>query len=163
MHSTHTRTRLRLEGVPSPVVTHVVRRSGDRVTLRQPLPFLQLDGMVEDERGRRGRIARVDVSLEGNLPSLVLEVAYAAEVVETAPPEVPSARAPSPRRDATVPFELPSVRNSSAPPIAVGAPAAPAWWHPAAWWTALTRWLRRRLPLPTRAASPRLPAHANRQ
>lgn len=158
MEQTHTRTRLHLEGLASPIVTRITHRSRDALTLQQPLPFLQLHRLVEDESGRKGRLEGIDVKMDGNVPHLVLRVSY--------PPEtVPSAQPATRRRDATVPFELPAVQRPSTPPIAVGEPypvPSPRRGPRSPWWNAPLRWLRRLWARWIRRTTHRLPAPASR-
>jgi hypothetical protein len=162
MQGIETRTRLQLEGLPTPVVTRVVRRSDQGATLHQPLPFLQLQGAVVDENGRRGRIEWVDVALDGDVPALVLEVSYQPRIPDPRmlpTPTAPSTRGAPSRRDATVPFELPNARALSQPPIPIGEPTtgAPGMARPREGgpWATLLSWLRRLVPWSVRTATPR--------
>lgn len=70
------RTRLQIEGVRSPVLARVARRRDSGMTCVQELPFLRLESAVTDEQGRRARIARVALSVDNDMPKLVIELAY---------------------------------------------------------------------------------------
>jgi hypothetical protein len=72
----HERTRLHIAGVRQPVLTRVARRRETGMTCVQELPFLRLESEVVDDRGRRARIARVALSVERDVPKLVIELAY---------------------------------------------------------------------------------------
>jgi hypothetical protein len=93
-------TRLAIAGVASRVALRVTERHGTRATLEQKLPFLTIGTEVADEQGRTGRIARVNVALEGGVPKLVLELAY--DAVPLRPSAPPGARV---RRDETLSYE----------------------------------------------------------
>jgi hypothetical protein len=97
-------TRLAISGVSSRVALRVTERHGSRETLEQKLPFLTIGTEVADEQGRTGRIARVNVALEGGVPKLVLELAYDAVPLRASTP--PGARK---RRDETISYERPTV------------------------------------------------------
>lgn len=70
------RARLHIDGVRSPVLTRVARRRETGMTCVQELPFLRLESAVTDDQGRRARIARVALSVEKDMPKLVIELAY---------------------------------------------------------------------------------------
>jgi hypothetical protein len=70
------RTRLYLVDVENPIVTKVAERHEGGMTCVQELPFLRIESLVEDDRGRKARIARVSVAVEKNVPKLVIELAY---------------------------------------------------------------------------------------
>lgn len=71
----------------------VMHQDAAGVTLRQELPFLELNGKLRDENGREGSLENVSVCVSNGVPSLVLDVRY-----------------DSGRRDATVPFLIESTR-----------------------------------------------------
>lgn len=98
-------TRLSIHGVPSRVALRVTSRQDQRATLEQRLPFLAIGTEVADDEGRTGRIARVNVALEGGVPKIVLELAYDT---------VPLRASRAPRRDETISYD----RRSTAPPAA---------------------------------------------
>jgi hypothetical protein len=85
------RTRLHIAGVRTPVLTRVARRRESGMTCVQDLPFLRLESEVVDDRGRRARIARVALSVEKNVPKLVIELAYDDDDHDdpSGPPAVP--------------------------------------------------------------------------
>jgi len=70
------RTRLHIEGVRTPVLARVARRRETGMTCVQELPFLRLESAVADDHGRRARISRVALSVEKDVPKLVIELAY---------------------------------------------------------------------------------------
>lgn len=70
------RTRLYLVDVANPIVTKVAARHEGGMTCVQDLPFLRIESVVEDDRGRKARIARVALTVEKNVPKLVIELAY---------------------------------------------------------------------------------------
>jgi hypothetical protein len=70
------RARLHIDGVRTPVLTRVARRRETGMTCVQELPFLRLESAVTDDQGRRARIARVALSVEKDMPKLVIELAY---------------------------------------------------------------------------------------
>jgi hypothetical protein len=104
-------TRLAISGVPSRVALRVTERHATRATLEQKLPFLTIGTEVADEEGRTGRIARVNVALEGGVPKLVLELAYDAVPLRASSP--PGARV---RRDETMSYERASAERVTVPP-----------------------------------------------
>jgi hypothetical protein len=125
-------TRLSISGVSSRVALRVAQRQEQRATLEQRLPFLAIGTEVADDEGRTGRIARVNVALEGGVPKLVLELAYDAKPLRASTP--PGARA---RRDETISYERPTSpeplrrlrideadRSLPARPAPAGAPTA---------------------------------------
>ncbi len=95
MHGT---TRLSISGVGPRVALRVAERQAQRATLEQRLPFLAIGTEVADEEGRTGRIARVNVALEGGVPKLVLELAYDALPLRGSSP-------PGKRRDQTLSYD----------------------------------------------------------
>lgn len=76
-----------------PVRAKVMHRDAAGVTLRQELPFLELNGKLRDEEGRQGSLENVSVCVSNGVPSLVLDVRY-----------------DDGRQDATVPFLIESTR-----------------------------------------------------
>lgn len=73
------RTRLYLVDVANPIVTKVAQRHEGGMTCVQDLPFLRIESLVEDDRGRKARIARVALAVEKNVPKLVIELTYLDE------------------------------------------------------------------------------------
>ena len=132
------RTRLYLEGVQNAITAEVTRRQSDGMVVTQALPFLRLDTSVT-ESGRRARIARVAISMEGDVPKLLLELRHEPEeppgeedTVETFTPGVSTAPA---RTDSTVPYEFQVQRErsteivlSDAPVVRLPAPAPLPWY-----------------------------------
>ncbi|MEM7603852.1 MAG: hypothetical protein AAF411_00745 [Myxococcota bacterium] len=84
--------RFFFEGVEGPVRAEVAHADASGVTLRQELPFLQLQGRLRDDQGREGRLENVSVAVRNGVPSLVLDVRYQGT------------------RDATLPFLIESTR-----------------------------------------------------
>lgn len=117
------RTSLHLEELGSRIATNVTRRSPEGLTVMQELPFLRLSSAVRDANGRRASIDWISVDVDGDTPSLVMELSYMAPEREDATvpcfPITPAAR----RRDETMPFELESDRPTRE--IVVGTPRAP--------------------------------------
>jgi hypothetical protein len=90
------RIRVQLDGVKTPVVATVIDRCQRSMTVEQALPFLKLETGIVDEQGRRGRIVAVDLSVEGDTPKLLLDLAFD----ETTLPDPPPADATAPRSGA---------------------------------------------------------------
>lgn len=90
--------RISIDGVRVPVVARIDRRMPGGVTLRRELPLLRVGTPVRDEAGRPGRIEGVWIAMDGETPSLCVEVAY-----DVAPPR--SGRPPAVRGDATLGYE----------------------------------------------------------
>lgn len=132
------RTRLYVEGVHSAITADVTRRQSDLMVVTQALPFLRLETSVT-ESGRRTRISRVAIAMEGDVPKLLLvlrnepEVTHEAEdTVETFTPGVSTAPA---RTDSTVPYEFEVHKErsaeivlSDAPIVRLPAPADVPWY-----------------------------------
>lgn len=93
------RTRLFVEGVHTAITADVTRRRRDGMVVTQALPFLRLDTPVHDDAGTRARIASVAISMEGDVPRLMLELVR----------DEPSADAPSTERDDTLESFTPGV------------------------------------------------------
>src|SRR5690606_31636225 len=92
------RTRLVVEGVGTAITAEVTRRRSDRLVVAQAVPFLRLDTPVTAEGGKRARIARVAIAMEGDVPRLMLELAH-----DDAPPlEAPVTEAEA-EREPTLP------------------------------------------------------------
>jgi hypothetical protein len=86
--------RLHLEGVDTTVVARKRDEGPDGAVVEQPLPFLQLGSRFQDAEGRTGRIEGVRTEIDGEMPRLVIQLAY--EIAES------GVRS----REATVPFEV---------------------------------------------------------
>jgi hypothetical protein len=72
------------------VLAKIARRRDRGMTCVQELPFLRLESAVTDDRGRRARIARVALSIEKDVPKLVIELAYDDDDdFPSGPPAVP--------------------------------------------------------------------------
>lgn len=102
------RARLHIDGVRTPVLARVARRRETGMTCVQELPFLRLESAVTDDLGRRARIARVALSVEKDVPKLVIELAYDDhdDDFPSGPPAVPYgaiAVAPAPDTFDTLP------------------------------------------------------------
>lgn len=126
------RTRLFVEGVSTAITAEVRGRRDDGLVVTQALPFLRIDTPVVAEGGTRARIARVAISMEGDVPRLLLELAHEdaplvearaeratlleagaerAMLVETGAIESPTPFTPGvstrpPRRDSTIPYDF---------------------------------------------------------
>lgn len=119
------RTSLHLEELGSPVRTRVARRSAEGMTVVQELPFLRLSSGVRDAEGRRASIDWVSVDIDGDTPSLVMELSYLRP--EREDPTCPSLGSIDPkpdkrRRDETVPFEI--QRATVSREVVVGPPVS---------------------------------------
>lgn len=71
--------QLRVDGIEAPIHTRVTRRGRHGMTVEQPLPFLQLQTLVEDQAARRSRIESVSMVVYDGMPRLVLDLAYEAD------------------------------------------------------------------------------------
>ena len=132
------RTRLYVEGVQSAITAAATRRRSDGMVVTQALPFLRLDTSVT-ESGRRARIARVAIAMDGDMPKLLLELLHEPEIVpeeedtvETFTPGVSTAPA---RTDGTVPYEFQAKKEraaeivlSDAPIVRHAAPLSVPWY-----------------------------------
>ncbi len=98
------RTSLHLETLGSPVRTNVMRRGPEGLTVSQALPFLKLSSNVRDAEGRTASIDWISVDIDGDTPSLVMELSYLKpEREDQTAPRFETAKK---RRDETVPFEI---------------------------------------------------------
>ena len=70
------RTSLHLVSTGTRVRTEVMRRTAERITVTQALPFLKLKSGVRDADGRAASIEWVSVDIEGDTPALVMELVY---------------------------------------------------------------------------------------
>jgi hypothetical protein len=68
------RTRLFVDSVGTTITADVSRRSADSMIVTQALPFLRLDTSVVGDDGRRARIARVGIAMDGDVPRLSIEL-----------------------------------------------------------------------------------------
>lgn len=150
MHDERTsssRARLHIDGVRTPVLARVARRRDKGMTCVQELPFLRLESAVTDDRGRRARIARVALSVEKDMPKLVIELAYDDhdDDFPSGPPGVPygTIAAPAPREaddtrpDLSTPtFRADPIDSLREPPVTLRELAR-------AWWCELTATLAR--------------------
>lgn len=106
------RTRLFVEGVGTAITAEVRGRRDDGLIVTQALPFLRIDTPVVAEGGTRARIARVAISMEGDVPRLLLELAHEgaqpleAPVAESAMPFTPGVSTRPPRADSTMPYDF---------------------------------------------------------
>jgi len=141
MHDDRTsppRARLHIDGVRSPVLARVARRRETGMTCVQELPFLRLESAVTDDRGRRARIARVALSVEKNMPKLVIELAYDDhdDDFPSGPPAVPYGAITAPtgrdaddtRPDLTTPAFRPDPIDSLREPPVTLSELARGWW-----------------------------------
>ncbi|MBX3272463.1 MAG: hypothetical protein KF729_19545 [Sandaracinaceae bacterium] len=122
------RTRLHIDSVRSPITLEVARRRSDGLVLSQPLPFLKLDTTVT-ERGRRARIRRVAIAMDGDVPRLLLELHHDGGAAVAEPPAAPAFRPGEStrpeRRDSTIPYEIEASARPSRPPIVISDPPPP--------------------------------------
>lgn len=152
--------RFYLEGIASPVRAQIAHEDRSGVTLRQELPFLQLDRRLRDEQGRTATLASVGVCLRDGTPSLVLDFRYEGREDEptaafTTTGQLPMAQlstaqttARPERRDSTLPYAfevspstelsidgLAATVDASAPatPPSLPAPTPRKPWHLALW------------------------------
>ena len=179
------RTRLFVEGVGTAITAEVTRRRSDRLVVAQALPFLRLDTPVVAEGGKRARIARVAIAMEGDVPRLMLELAHddappleapligtEVEREATLPGFTPGVSMRPARTDSTVPYDFqPRVRAPRVVAVAeastreeptVTASVEPPRARAAAsgsepWWTRLARKLSMLFAVLTRRAVPALP------
>lgn len=113
------RTRLLVDGVQTAITADVTRRRDDGMVVTQPLPFLRLDTPVTADGGRRARISRVCIAMDGDVPRLLLELLdeppSAAELPEVDPEAdgddtlvgfTPGVSTRPARTDSTVPYEV---------------------------------------------------------
>ena len=70
------RTRLFVDSVGTTITADVSRRSADSMIVTQALPFLRLDTSVVGDDGRRARIARVGIAMDGDVPRLSIELLH---------------------------------------------------------------------------------------
>lgn len=142
--ATTERTRLFVDGVQAAITADVTRRRHDGLVVAQALPFLRLDTPVTGADGRRTRISRVEISMDGDTPRLLLELlddhAEEAEVKveEAAPVFTPGVSTRPPRRDSTLPYARLDPRDEDVedlvlrdPPaldFRMPAPEPPAWY-----------------------------------
>lgn len=141
-NATPQRARLHIDGVRSPVLARVARRRESGMTCVQELPFLRLESAVTDDRGRRARIARVALSVENDVPKLVIELAYDDhdDDFPSGPPAVPYGTIAQPVADTldTIPgapapelhrlvFRKDPIESLREPPVTFAA-LARAWW-----------------------------------
>ncbi len=142
MHDDRTsppRARLHIDGVRTPVLARVARRRETGMTCVQELPFLRLESAVTDDRGRRARIARVALSVEKDMPKLVIELTYDDhdDDFPSGPPGVPygsittptvSRHADDTRPDLATPAFRPDPIDSLREPPVTLTQLARAWW-----------------------------------
>ncbi|HJL15353.1 MAG TPA: hypothetical protein RMH99_06855 [Sandaracinaceae bacterium LLY-WYZ-13_1] len=169
------RARLFVDGVGATITADVVNRRDDGMVVSQALPFLRLDTGVSGDDGRRARISRVTIAMEGDVPRLLVELSH--DEVDDGLDAVPAALFASPeedtvetftpgvstrpaRTDATVPYELqlqerPSTERvvgrteRTEPPPRLPAPEVPLWVRA---WRRLGGWLSMLLGRPRLAA-----------
>lgn len=115
------RARLHVQGVQRPIAADVTRRRDDGVVVTQALPFLRLDTPVT-EGGRRSRIKRVTIAMDGDVPRLLLELRHdeRAREDDTERSITPGVSSRPPRPDSTVPYELHA--RAPRPPIVISDP-----------------------------------------
>jgi len=100
--------RFQVDGLDHAFTARVDQVDDGGMTLRQELPFLQLDTKLRDEHGREASLASVAVAVRDGTPSLLLELRYAKQ-----------------RRDATVPYVFEDPHGDPESTEIVVAPAAP--------------------------------------
>lgn len=135
MQLSSNRTRLHLRGVGSAITADVARRRPDGLVVTQPLPFLRLDSSVT-EGGRRSRIKRVAIAMDGDVPQLLLELHHEQRTEEDDTEEsfTPGMSAHPARTDSTVPYgfetkpaKSPIVLRDHALPAMHGSEREPTW------------------------------------
>ena len=102
---------LKLEGIDTPIHTLVTRRSERGMTVEQPLPFLQLRTMVQDQTQRPARIESVSMLVCDGMPRLILDLAYEPQEAPQAaaePARETPARMMRQRPEETQSFETPT-------------------------------------------------------
>jgi hypothetical protein len=93
-----------------------MRRGPEGMTVSQALPFLRLSSNVRDAEGRTASIDWISVDIDGDTPSLVMELTYLKpEREDQTSPRFETVKR---RRDETVPFEI--QRPEAAREIVVG-------------------------------------------
>ncbi len=74
------RLKLHIDGVGSPVVAEIAHASHEALVVEQELAFLKRGvGIAAVEGGPKGRLASVDLRMEGDTPRLVLTVLFGDE------------------------------------------------------------------------------------
>ena len=123
MQLSSNRTRLHLKGVGSSITADVARRRPDGLVVTQPLPFLRLDSSVT-ESGRRSRIRRVAIAMDGDVPQLLLELHHDGKASEDDTEEsfTPGMSARPARTDSTVPYGFETKPTKA--PIVLSDPAS---------------------------------------
>ena len=148
--------RFYLDGLNKAVTAHIERRDAAGMTLRQELPFLQLNRTMRDDSGRAASLMDVGVTVRDGTPHLVLELRYdnreQDETIEFTPAffqqddddDEPTTqfRTHRRRRDPTQPYALDT--NARTEIVVANAPAAPlAPYRKGGWyrdlWNSVTR------------------------
>ena len=117
------KTRLHLDGLSTPIFTHVTRQTETGMTVEQPLPFLRLHTGVLDDTKRLAHIESVSMLVLDGVPRLVLDLAYAqVEEPQTvvAREQAVASHAGIMRRsrpDETVPFDLEAAASDGMSPV----------------------------------------------
>jgi hypothetical protein len=134
------RTRLFVDGVRTAITAQVAGRRAGGLVVTQALPFLRMGTSVLEDRGKRGRIARVAIAMDGDVPQLLLELED--EEVECAMPatiepprEEPTVETFTPgvsmrpaRTDSTVPYDYQRGEKSGPIVLADDIRLAEPWW-----------------------------------
>ena len=130
--ATSERARIYVDGVPAAITANVENRRDDGLVVTQALPFLRLATPVTGDDGRRSRIARVTIAMDGDVPRLLLELLHDEEpagpdavrdedTIETWTPGVSTRPA---RTDGTVPYEY-QIHERASREVAIGAATPP--------------------------------------
>jgi hypothetical protein len=99
--------RLQLDGVGSPIVAEVKSESDTELSVEQPLPFLAIGSMVQNESaGRRGHLEAIELKMDEQTPKLVLSIGYEVE-------DGPEASIGESESRDTLPDEMPSAGEAS--------------------------------------------------
>jgi len=138
MNRSTERARLHVHGVQRPIAADITRRRDDGMVVTQALPFLKLHTPVT-EGGRRSRIERVTIAMDGDVPRLLLELRHDSRFAEddTEPAFTPGVSSRPPRPDSTVPYAShataprEAIVISDPPPPAI--PEPPRRWFDALW------------------------------
>ncbi len=117
------RTRLSVDGLPTRITADVTRRRADRLVVTQALPFLRLDTSVTDDDGRRARISRVAIAMDGDVPRLLLELVDEAPMTPVPAPEAEAEVAEE--ADATTALETSPAAEDEPPSAEPSEPAEP--------------------------------------
>lgn len=98
--------RLKIDGVPSPIVSRLKHDAQDLVIVEQELPFLRLGSgltVMREEGERRGKLESIELSIDGEIPKLTLAVSYEAVSATHAEPNASDRHMETPAAERTWP------------------------------------------------------------